>query len=156
MDTKLIDSKNEETPMADGEWAQVKYDEVQIVLNQYIYMTLPKDLVEFYMDYRSLRWLVKMPEEKWSRMCIEKHFGGSNPNMLRWQYDCYVKDEVRFNKNWCFGILLKDDSIEGGYLLCALKAINKVDFIEFATFLIDRAKLLSSKKEEKVFELLKI
>jgi hypothetical protein len=76
-----MDLKNEETPMADGEWAQVKYDKVQIVLDQYNYMTLPKDLVEFYMDYKSLRWLVKMPEEKWSRMCIEKHFGGSNPNM---------------------------------------------------------------------------
>lgn len=140
MDTKSTDI-DEQSPLSDVsyDWRQVTYDSLEIILDQYTYMTIPNGLLEFYMDQKSLRWLIKMPGEKWVRMCIEKHVGGSNINILRWQHDTYVHDEVRYHKEWCFGILFSDKTIEGGNLLCTLKAINADDFREFALFLLQQA-----------------
>ena len=81
-----------------------------------------------------------MPDNKWAAFTIEHHYNGPKKVMLRYLHDAYVKDNVRYSKNWCFGILIKDQRADSEYTICTLKALNKKDFETFAMYILEQVK----------------
>ena len=152
MDTDLVkvqkkqseESFKQSSFVEGGDWHLIADNNIQIVLDTYTYIDIPRGL-EYYMDLKSLRCLMKMPDDKYSRFIIETHFNSPNVPGLRYLYKNYVQENIRYNKNWCFGILFKDSSLDHIYTICTVKAINMDDFVTFTEYLLkytEKEKLL--------------